>query len=80
MEHLPTEMPITEHGLKEVERALANAIKQEQQARETLDSASELVDRLREAIECDHSELELAGHYMGSNLTQCIKCGFTWED
>lgn len=72
-------MAITKQGLEEVDKALENALKREAEARRQLDDASESVDHLREAVECDHSELENAGSFMYIQ-TRCKKCGFMWYD
>ena len=74
-------MEITEHGLKDVQKALESALKREAEARQQLDDASERVDALREAAECKHkeSDLENTGSFMYMQ-TRCKKCGFTWMD
>jgi len=72
-------MSITKEGLKRVDDALVSALKQEAEARRQLDDASERVDELREAVECDHSKLEDAGSFMYMQ-TVCKKCGFMWQD
>jgi len=72
-------MAITAEGLKQVDDALKSALKAEEQAREQLDDASERVDQLREAVNCDHKKLENMGYFM-YNESRCTKCGFTWMD
>lgn len=70
---------ISAHGLKQIEDDLKEALKREQDAEESLNRATERVNELREALACDHSELEDAGGYIYMQ-TRCKKCGYIWHE
>lgn len=72
-------MQITNQGLQQVKDDLAQAIEAEKVAGVAYEIAVERVDNLREALECDHADVEETGS-LSLIVTECKKCGFTWYD
>ena len=70
---------ITPLGLKRVEEAHAEAEKRVMKAAEDLDLATDQLDALREAMECEHENLADEGCYINCQ-TRCKDCGFVWID
>jgi len=72
-------MTITKIGMARIEEDLRQAEIAEVRGMEDLNNLRDRVDKLREALICDHSEVESTSSFY-YNTAHCKKCGYSWTD